>query len=101
MSIHQNLDGMYKNYRAAYDVLPHGGWIVNVDSVGFGGSHWEPLLQKSVAGFRPEHEGPKIHHPDLRIPTLEEQLGAMRAAGFDAQVVWKSFTTVLFMGRKN
>ena len=101
MSIHQNLDGMYKNYRAAYDVLPQGGWIVNLDSVGFGGSSWEPLLQKSVVGIRPEHEGPKIHHPDLRIPTLEEQLGAMRAAGFDAQVVWKSFSTVLFMGRKN
>lgn len=100
MSIHQDLDGMYKNYRAAFKVLPSSGWIVNVDSAGFGGSAWEPLLQKAVVGFRPVHEGPKIHHPDLRIPTVDEQLGAMRAAGFDAQVVWQSFTTVLFMGRK-
>jgi hypothetical protein len=34
------------------------------------------------------------------VPTADEQLAAMRAAGFDAQVVWQSFNTVLFMGRK-
>ena len=100
MSIHQDLDGMYKGYRAAAAALPTGGWFVNIDNVGFGGTGWEQWLKSSRKGFRPEHEGPAIHHADMRLPTVEEQLGAMRAAGFDAEVVWQSFGTVLFMGKK-
>jgi hypothetical protein len=100
LSIHQDLDKMYKNYHAATAQLPSGGWVVNVDHAGFGGSAWEPRLQTAAKGIRPTNEGPAIHHSDLRVPTADEQLGAMRAAGFDAEVVWRSFTTVLFMGRK-
>ena len=40
-------------------------------------------------------------HPDLRIPTAEEELEAMRSAGYDAQIVYRSFNTAVFMGRKN
>jgi hypothetical protein len=101
VTTHQPLDGLYKIYRAAYSQLPPGGWIVNLDHVSFGGSAWDPRLSAAVKGFRPSHEGPPFEHPNDRTPTLDEQLGALRAAGFDAQVVWQSFTTVLFMGRKN
>jgi hypothetical protein len=101
LSMHQDLDGMYKIYRAAYEQLPAGGWVVNTDRVGFGGSAWEPRLKKAVPGFRPLRDGPPIEQHDIRLPTVDEQLGAMRSAGFDAQVVWQSFGTVLFMGRKN
>ena len=101
LSIQQNLDGMYKVYRAGAQQLPPGGWIVNLDHVRFGGSGWMPLLQKAVGEFRhPEIEGPPIHYPQFQVPTVDEQLEAMRSAGFDAQVVWQSFNTVLFMGRK-
>lgn len=100
MSINQNLDGMYKTYRLAAAQLPPGGWFVNVDHVGFSGTAWESRLRTAAGGFRPEHEGPKIKFPDIRVPTVNEQLGAMRAAGFDAQVVWQSVNLVLFMGRK-
>jgi hypothetical protein len=100
LSIQQNLDEMYRIYRAGAAQLPPGGWIVNVDHVSFG-SGWEPRLQEAVKGFRrPEIEGPPVHYPQFRVPTVDEQLGAMRAAGFDAEVVWQSFSTVLFMGRK-
>jgi hypothetical protein len=100
LSIQQNLEGMYRIYRAGAAQLPPGGWIVNVDHVTFGGA-WEPRMQTAVKGFRrPEIEGPPVHYPQFRVPTAEEQLAAMRAAGFDAQVVWQSFGTVLFMGRK-
>ena len=100
LSIQQNLDGMYRIYRAGAAQLPPGGWIVNVDHVTFGSSWW-PRLQQAVNGFRrPEIEGPPVHYPQFRVPTVDEQLGAMRAAGFDAEVVWQSFGTVLFMGRK-
>lgn len=102
LSIQQTLDGMYKEYKAGYADLPSGGWIINVDHVTYPpDSGWGPLLQLAEKGFRnPAVEGPPVHYPQFRVPTVDEQLGAMRAAGFDAQVVWQSFTTVLFMGRK-
>jgi hypothetical protein len=100
VSVLQNLDGMYKIYRIAAEQLAPGGWFVNIDQVAFGGSAWESRLQAARNGFRPEREAPAVHHADYRTPTVEEQLGAMRAAGLDAQVVWQSFGTVLFMGRK-
>jgi hypothetical protein len=101
LSIQQDLDGIYKVYRAGADKLRSGGWIVNVDHVSADSGAWGPLLQTAVKGFRrPEIEGPPVHYPQFRVPTADEQLTAMRAAGFDAQLVWKSFTTVLLMGRK-
>jgi hypothetical protein len=100
VSILQNLDGMYKIYRIAAEQLAPGGWFVNIDLAGFGGSAWEPWIQSARKEFRPEHEAPPIHHADYRTPTVDEQLGAMRAAGFDAKVVWQSFNLVLFMGHK-
>jgi hypothetical protein len=100
VSILQNLDGMYKIYKIAYEQLAPGGWFVNIDQVSFGNIAWDSRIQTARKGFRPEHEWPPVHHADFRTPTIEEQLGAMRAAGFDARVVWQSFSTVLFMGRK-
>jgi hypothetical protein len=100
LSIQQTLDSMYRIYRAGAQQLPPGGWIVSVDHVSYGGS-WEELVRKSVGEFRNvQVEGPPVHYPQFRVPTGDEQLGAMRAAGFDAQIVWQSFSTVLFMGRK-
>jgi hypothetical protein len=98
-SIHRNLDGMYKNFIATYKLLPHGGWFINTDQIGFGYSQWEPLLTKAKVGFRPKDRAPE--HPDLRIPTAQEELEAMRSAGYDAQIVYQSFNTAVFMGRKN
>jgi hypothetical protein len=101
LAIQQDLDSMYRIYRAGAAQLPPGGWIINVDHVSFGGSAWGPLSQMAVKGFRhPEVEGPPIHYPQFRVPTADEQLAAMRAAGFDAEMVWRSFNTVLLMGRK-
>jgi hypothetical protein len=101
VSILQNLDGMYKIYKIANEQLVPGGWFVNIDQVSFdNGGPWDARIQTARKGFRPEHEWPPVHHAEFRTPTIEEQLGAMRAAGFDAHVVWQSFSTVLFMGRK-
>jgi hypothetical protein len=100
MSINQNLDGMYKIFRIAADQLPHGGWLVNLDHVGFGGSNWESRLRSGSKGFRPDQEGPKTKFAEIRVPTVDEQLGALRAAGLDARVGWQSFNLALFMARK-
>jgi hypothetical protein len=100
LSIQQPLDQMQRIYKVGADKLPSGGWIVNLDHVSFSDSSWEPLLRTAARGFRPEREGPPIHYPQFRVPTAQEQLDALRAAGFEAQVVWQSFTTALIMGRK-
>ena len=100
LSIQQPLNQMYRIYKVGADELPSGGWIVNLDHVSFSDPSWAPLLHTAVKGFRPEFEGPPIHYPQFRVPTADEQLAAMRAAGLEAQVVWQSFTTALIMGRK-
>jgi hypothetical protein len=101
LSIQQDLDGMYKVYHAGADDLRPGGWIINLDHVTFSGTGWQPLIETAVRQFRrPEVEGPPVHYPQFKVPTVDEQLAAMRAAGFDAHVVWQSFGTVLLMGRK-
>jgi hypothetical protein len=101
LSIHQNLDGIRKYYRQAAALLPSGGWLANLDHVGFGGNAWERRVQKARVGFHATFEGPPVHHDDFRTPTLEEQIAALRAAGIDdVEVLWRSFDTVLIMGRK-
>jgi hypothetical protein len=106
LSIHQNLEGIRKFYREAAQMLPSGGWLINLDHVGFGGSAWEQRLngariEATRAGLSAKTEGPPVHHKEFVTPTLEDQLQAFKDAGFDdVQVVWRRFNTVLFMSRK-
>jgi hypothetical protein len=99
---HQGIEGFHKIFNYAYDQLPKGGWIVDIDLVSFPGTAWGTWLQTAevAGGFRPSNEGPRNEHND-RLPTESEILGAMRDAGFDAQVVWRSFDCSLLMGRKD
>jgi hypothetical protein len=106
LSIHQNLEGIRKFYREAAEMLPSGGWLINLDHVGYTGTPWEQRLKSARAeatreGLAAITEGPPVHHADFVTPTLEDQLAAFKAAGIDdIQVVWRRFDTVLFMGRK-
>jgi hypothetical protein len=106
LSIHQNLDGIRKFYREAAAMVPSGGWVVNLDHVGYGGNAWEKRLDGArlkAAGnaLTAIKEGPSPHHPEWKTPTLEDQLAAFKAAGLDdVQVVWTRFNTVLMMARK-
>jgi hypothetical protein len=100
LSIQQDIDGMKNVYKAGADMLPQGGWLVNVDRVTFSDASFGALLQTAVKGFAPEYVGIPLHYPQFRVPTADEQLEAMRSAGFEAQVVWQSFNQVVIMGRK-
>lgn len=106
LSIHQDLAGIKRFYREAAQMLPSGGWIVNLEHVAYGSSQWEQRLQAARTaaardGLAAMTEGPPVHHPDFVTPTLEDHLQALKAAGIDdAQVVWRRFNTVLIMGRK-
>jgi hypothetical protein len=106
LSIHQNLAGINKFYAESAAILPSGGWLVNLDHVGFDGSPWEQRFKGARAvttteGLTSITEGPPVHHPDFKTPTLEQQIAAFKAAGFDdVQVAWTRYNTVLFMARK-
>jgi SAM-dependent methyltransferase len=99
VSVHQDREGIARFYRLAAAQLPPGGWLINLDHIGFGGNPWESRVQARYE-FQAYIEGPAPHgnHP---VATLGEQLAAFKAAGIeDVDVVWRSFTTCLFMGRK-
>jgi hypothetical protein len=100
LSIQQDIDGIKKVYKGGADMLPQGGWLVNVDRVTFSDASFGALLQTAVKGFPAEYVGIPLHYPQFRVPTADEQLEAMRSAGFEAQVVWQSFNQILIMGRK-
>jgi hypothetical protein len=77
-----------------------------VADVGFDGNAWERRLKgaRVVAaseGLAARSEGPPIHLKDSPMPTLDDHLAALRAAGIDdVQVVWRRLDTVVIMGRK-
>lgn len=106
LSIHQDLPGIQKFYREAAQMLPSGGWLANLDHVAYGASPWEQRLQAARTeavreGLASMTEGPPVHHKEFVTPTVDDQLAAFKAAGFDdVQVVWRRFNTVLFMARK-
>ena len=106
LSIHQNLPGIQKFYRDAAAMLPSGGWVANLDHVKADSPGWGPALQNARAlasgeGLVAVTEGPPVHHKDYVTPTLEQQLAALRDAGFeDPQVIWRRLDTVLLMARK-
>lgn len=107
ISIHQNLAGIQKFYKLAAERLPSGGWVANLDHVASGDAAWDRRLK----GARPVAvdealaatiEGPPVHHADFKTPTLDDQLAALRSAGFDdVAVVWRRLDTVLIVARKH
>jgi hypothetical protein len=107
LSIHQDLAGTQKFYREAAALLPPGGWLINLEHVGYAGSPWmqrfrTARVELAREGLAAVTEGPPVHHPDFVTPTLQQQLAAFKAAGIDdVQVIWSRFDTVLLMGRKN
>ncbi|MFT4075747.1 MAG: hypothetical protein QM647_09480 [Asticcacaulis sp.] len=107
LSIHQDRPGIAKFYKEAADLLPSGGWVVNLDHVGNTGNAWETRLKTARAemvgeGLAATTEGPPVHHADWTVPTLDEHLADLKAAGFDdVQVVWRRLDTVLIMARKH
>lgn len=100
VSIHQPLAGIAKVYEVAYNQLPSGGWLVNLDHVTLADSQWQGWEQEARKEFHAKQEGPPVHLK-TPFPTLDEQIAAFKVAGFeDVHVVWTSFTDVLFMARK-
>jgi trans-aconitate methyltransferase len=98
---HQPLEGIVKLYEDAHAQLPPGGWLIVLDHLGFAADDpWGSRLKESAKEFHAKTEGPppRVNAP---VPTLDQQMAAFKVAGFDdVQMVWRSFTDVLFMAKK-
>lgn len=106
LSIHQDLEGIRRFYKAAHAIVPASGWVINIDHVVAPDAAWQKRLvtargiaadQKVVAQI----EGPPVHHPQFVSPGLDQQVQALRDAGFtEIHVAWQRLDTVLLMARK-
>jgi hypothetical protein len=101
VSAHRDAAGIAKYYHDAAALLPPGGWLVNLDHIGFDGSPWEHRIMTARLGFHAVKEGP-TPHVDGPVPPLDVHLKAIKDAGIDdVDVVWRSFNTVLIIARKH
>jgi trans-aconitate methyltransferase len=83
-----------KFYAGAAGLVRPGGWVVNLDHTD---QPWADRYRTVMRRFTgPSVGGHKHDHP---APTVEDHLAALRAAGLDADIVWKAGRTVLFQAQ--
>ena len=88
-------------YTSAAEHLAPGGWLVNLDHVLSPGA-WDRRLRDARAAMIPKKKEGTGHSHDKPLPTADEHLSGLAAAGFtDVAVPWRSFYTCLFMARKD
>jgi SAM-dependent methyltransferase len=86
-------------YAAAAEHLAPGGWLVNLDHVRSPGA-WDRRLREARTAMIPQKREGTGHSHDKPLPTVDEHLAGLAAAGFDdVATPWRSFYTVLFMAR--
>jgi cyclopropane fatty-acyl-phospholipid synthase-like methyltransferase len=87
-------------YAELAGLLAPGGWVVNLDHTAPNGA-W-PELFKAVRPRFAASSSPRAGHKHSQpLPSVSDQLASPSAAELvDCEVIWKSFQTVLLMGRK-
>ena len=83
-------------YASAVALVVGGGWIANLDHTD---QPWKDRYRRVMQQFTgpPRAGAGHVHtHP---APGLDEHLDALRAAGLDADLVWKAGRTVLVQGQ--
>jgi trans-aconitate methyltransferase len=87
-------------YADATARLAPGGWLVNLDHVLSPGA-WDARLRAARRTMIPQKQQGTGHSHDKPLPTLDEHLSGLAAAGLDdVAVPWRSFYTCLIMARK-
>jgi len=98
---HFSPDSLRRVYRAAFDLLTPGGFVMNLDHVGAPGD-WEQTYRR----VRPQFVGKrkssiKPHRHDYPLSRADEHGGWMEEAGFEAaDTPWRMFYTALIVARK-
>lgn len=98
---HLDSDTLPAFYRAAARHLAPGGWLVNLDHTGRQ-PPWGTRLRSARKALVPRTHSQLRHHHNYPLPTAEQHLDALAAAGFsDVDVPWRAFMTHLFMARRD
>jgi ubiquinone/menaquinone biosynthesis C-methylase UbiE len=98
---HFSPESLQRIYRAAFEILTPGGFVINLDHVGAPGA-WEQVyrrVREQFTGARKQTLKP--HRHDYPLSRADEHAAWMEAAGFGpADTPWRTFYTALVVARK-
>lgn len=94
---HLGADALAAFYTDAATALRPGGWLANLDHVTIG-EPWATRLRQARTGLVAPNQPSHAH--DRPLPTVDQHLTALTAAGFsDFDVPWRAFYTVLILAK--
>jgi ubiquinone/menaquinone biosynthesis C-methylase UbiE len=98
---HFSPESLQRVYRAAFDVVAPGGFVMNLDHVGARGD-WEQALRAIRGQFTGDRKKAlKPHRHDYPLARADEHGAWMEEAGFGpADTPWRMFYTALIVARK-
>ncbi len=98
---HFSPESLQNVYRAAFEIVTPGGYVMNLDHVGAPGD-WEQAYRRIREQFTGKRKkGLNPHRHDYPLSRADEHGGWMEAAGFGpADTPWRMFYTALVVARK-
>jgi len=98
---HFSPESLQDVYRAAFDIVTPGGFVMNLDHVGARGD-WEQVQRRIRAQFTGDRkQALKPHRHDYPLARSDEHAAWMEAAGFGpADTPWRMFYSALVVARK-
>jgi SAM-dependent methyltransferase len=98
---HFSPESLQNVYRAAFDIVTPGGFVMNLDHVGAPGD-WELAYRRIREQFTGKRtKGLKPHRHDYPLSRADEHGGWMESAGFGpSDTPWRTFYTALILARK-
>lgn len=98
---HFSPESLARVYRAAFELVTPGGWVLNLDHVGAPGE-WEQAyrrIRSQFTGKRRESLAP--HRHDYPLAPADAHRGWIEAAGFGpADTPWRMFYSALIVARR-
>ncbi len=98
---HFSPESLQNVYRAAFEIVTPGGYVMNLDHVGAPGD-WEQAYRRIREQFTGKRKkGLNPHRHDYPLSRADEHGGWIEAAGFGpADTPWRMFYTALVVARK-
>ncbi len=97
---HFSHESIQRLYCGAYGLLTAEGWFFNLDHFGTP-SDWKRRYRAIRDRFTsPRKEPLRPHREPFELTVPETQVEWLRAAGFDADIPWRTFFTALLAARK-
>lgn len=98
---HFSPESLQNVYRAAFDIVTPGGFVMNLDHVG-APYDWEQVHRRIRSQFTGDRKRTlRPHRHDYALARADEHGAWMEAAGFEpADTPWRMFYTALIAARK-